>query len=345
MKNYYSNFKVRTEHFKSYKKIMVVAEIGSNHNNSIKKCKKLILEAKKAGCDAVKFQLFKAEKLVSKRLNFKGFNLLKKLELQESWLPIISKYCKKNKILFMCSPFYVEAIDLLKKNKCDILKIASPEIKNIPLLKKAVLSNLPIIISTGDTDEKIIKLALNNLKRKNFYKTAFLHCTSEYPCKLKNANLLNLIHLKKLVGPRISIGYSDHTMGIDASLIAVSFGANIIEKHITLNKKSKGPDHFFALEIKELKLMTEKIRNFEKMTGKLYKSRLKDENTVFINLFTNKNILKNKKIQKNDIICKRDYTKGVDSFETHKFIGRKITKNVDEDIKLKYSMIYNKKKN
>ena len=344
MKNY-SNFKIKKKSFISYKKIMIIAEIGSNHDNSLSKCKKLILEAKKAGCDAVKFQLFKAEKLVSKRLNYKGFSLLKKLELNESWLPIISKYCKEKKILFICSPFYLEAVNLLIKNKCDILKIASPEIKNIPLLKKVVKSKLPIIISTGDTNKKIIKNAINNLKINSYHKVAFLHCTSEYPCSLKNANLLNLINLRKMINNKISIGYSDHTAGIDSSLIAVSMGANIVEKHITLNKKSKGPDHFFALDIKELKLMVNKIRNFEKMTGNFDKIRLKDENTVFINIFSNKIILKNTRIQESDIICKRDYTEGIDSMNIKNIISKKINKTIKDDTKFKYSMFFNYKKN
>ena len=339
MKNF-SNFKTKTDNFTSYKKVMIIAEIGSNHDNSLKKCKKLILDAKKAGCDGVKFQLFKAEKLVSKKLNNKGFNLLKTLELKESWLPIISKYCRDNKILFICSPFYIEAVDLLIKNRCDIIKIASPEIKNISLIKKVIKSELPIIISTGDTNKQIIKTALGNLKINNYHKTAFLHCTSEYPCKFKNTNLLNLISLKEMVGKRISIGYSDHTVGIDASLIAVSMGANIIEKHITLNKKSKGPDHFFALDIKELKLMVNKIRDFEKMTGNFNKTRLKDENTVFINLFSNNKISKNTIIKKNDIICKRDYTNGINSINISSIIGKKINKTINNDTKLKLSMFF-----
>jgi N,N'-diacetyllegionaminate synthase len=337
MKNY-SNFRINKDSFVSYKKIMIIAEIGSNHDNDLRKCKKLILEAKKVGCDAVKFQLFKADKLVSKKLNPKGFGILKKLELKESWIPIISKICKDNKILFICSPFYTEAVNLLLENKCDILKIASPEIKNIPLIRKAVKSELPIIISTGDTNNRIIKAAINNLKKNNFHKTAFLHCTSEYPCKIENANLLNLISLKKMIDPKISIGYSDHTTIIDSSLIAVSMGANIIEKHITLNKKSKGPDHFFALDIKELRLMVDKIRNFEKMTGNIEKKRLQDENTVFINSFSIKKILKGTQIKEEDIIYKRDYSKGIGYLDIKNIIGKKIYRTIKEDTKLKITM-------
>tara|TARA_B110000008_G_C16935490_1_gene550415 strand:- start:177 stop:1190 length:1014 start_codon:yes stop_codon:yes gene_type:complete len=334
-----SKFKVKRTIYESYKKIMVIGEIGSNHDNNLKKCKKLILKAKEAGCDAVKFQLFKAEKLVSKKLNIKGYKILKKLELKESWIPILSRFCKKNKILFICSPFYHEAVDLLLKYKCDVIKIASPEIKNIPLIRKSILTNLPIIISTGDTNLNLINKAFKYFKKKNYSKIGFLQCTSQYPCEIENANLLNIKFLKKKLDPKISIGFSDHTLGIDASLIAVSMGANIIEKHITLNKKSKGPDHFFALEIKELKKMILRIRNFEKFTGEFVKKRLSGENTININLFSKKKIFKNEKLTSKNIIFKRDIMNGIPSYNINNILGRKLKFDIEEDEKIIYSLL------
>lgn len=334
-----SKFKVKKIVYKSYKKIMVIGEIGSNHDNNLKKCKKLILEAKKAGCDAVKFQLFKAEKLVSKKLNSSGYKILKKLELKESWIPILSRFCRKHKILFICSPFYVEAVDLLKKNKCDIIKIASPEIKNIPLIQKIILTNLPVIISTGDTNFSLINKAVRYLNKKNYSKVGFLQCTSQYPCEIENANLLNIKFLKKKLNSKISVGFSDHTLGTDASLIAVSMGANIIEKHITLNKKSKGPDHYFALEIKELKNMISRIRNFEKYTGEFVKKRLSDENTININLFSKKKIFKNEKLTPENIICKRDIMKGITSYNINNILDRKLKFDIESDEKIIYSLL------
>tara|TARA_Y100000768_G_C23990359_1_gene692076 strand:+ start:6852 stop:7868 length:1017 start_codon:yes stop_codon:yes gene_type:complete len=323
-----SKFQVNNIFYESFKKTLIIAEIGSNHDNQLNKCKKMILEAKKAGCDAVKFQLFKADLLVSKKYNYKGYKILKKLEMDESWIPILSKFCKKNKILFACSPFYPKAIDLLKKNKCDILKIASPEIKNINLIKKAVKSGLPLIISTGDTGKEEIERAFKNLKKKNFYKTAFLHCTSKYPCDDLSANLLGLNYIKKLVDNKISVGYSDHTIDNLASSSAVCMGANIIEKHITLNKKSKGPDHFFAIEVNELSKMVKTIRRIEKLAGSSYKSRLNSENTVYINCFSKSNLKKGHVIKLERILFKRDFVKGVQAHETKKIINKKLKRNL-----------------
>lgn len=333
-----SKFKINNTSFESYKKTLIIAEIGSNHDNNLKKCKKMILEAKKVGCDAVKFQLFKADLLVSKIHNPNGYKILKKLEMKESWIPILSKFCKKNKILFACSPFYKKAIDILKKNNCDILKIASPEIKNIDLLKKAILTNIPLIISTGDTGHLEIKRAFANLNKKNFYKTAFLHCTSKYPCDDNSVNLLNLKYIKNLVGEKISVGYSDHTEDSLASISAVTIGANIIEKHITLNKKSKGPDHFFSLNINELNQMVKTIRRVEKMSGSPFKKRLKSENTVFINCFSKNNIKKGSLLNLKKISFKRDFVKGIQAHEITKFLNKKLLKNlkINERIQIKY---------
>lgn len=334
-----SRFYIKKKKFESFKKILVIGEIGSNHDNDLKKCKKLILEAKKAGCDAVKFQLFKANQLVSKRLNYTGYKILKKIELNADWIPILSKFCKSNKILFICSPFYNEAVNLLKKNNCDVIKIASPEIKNIPLVKKIISTNLPVIISTGDSNTKIINRVVKLLNKKNYKKVSFLHCTSQYPCEIDNSNLLNILYLKKKLGSKISVGFSDHTLGIDASLMAVSMGANIIEKHITLNRKSRGPDHFFAIEIKELKIMISRIRKLSKYSGKFLKKRLPDENTININIFSKKKMLKNEKILSKNLISKRDIEKGIPSFKINKILGKKLKFDIEEDEKIKYSFL------
>jgi Sialic acid synthase len=143
-----SKFYLKKKIYQPYKKILTIAEIGCNHNNNFKICKKLIIHAKKSGFDAVKFQMFKADQLVEK--NTKGHKLLSKYELSELWVKKITDFCKKIDILFFCSPFFLDAIKILKKYKCDVIKIASPEIKNLALIKKAFKSNIPTIISTGE---------------------------------------------------------------------------------------------------------------------------------------------------------------------------------------------------
>ena len=323
-------FKVKSEVFKSYGKTLVIAEIGSNHNNNFNLLKKLVKIAKKSGCDAVKFQLFKAEKLVQKNSN--AYKILKKLELSDAWIPKIKKLCKKNNLLFACSPFDEQAIKILKKNNCDIIKIASPEIKNTYLIKKAIQTRIPVIISTGDSDKKIIDRVLNLLKLLTVKSKslAFLHCTSEYPAKISNINL-NMI--KYLSGnlKKFAVGFSDHSLGIDASVAAVSMGACIIEKHITVSRKLKGPDHFFAIEPNELHELVRKIRNSEKYFGRFTKVRLKSENTIFICAFSKKSIKKNKVIKFNDIVFKRSLKKGIEIHNIKKIFNKKSKKNYYKD--------------
>ena len=327
-------FKVKKNYYESYKKILVIAEIGSNHDNNFSKCKKLILSAKKAGCDAVKFQLFKADKLVLK--NSLQYNFLKKLELSEEWIKKISKFCKKNKILFACSPFYLDAVNLLKKYKCDIIKIASPEIKNLPLISLASRSGIPVIISTGDSSLKEILEAKRQISKSNYKKTAFLHCISEYPTKVQNLNLNNINYLNDKL-KSFSIGFSDHSMGIDASINAVSIGAAIIEKHITLNRSSKGPDHFFAIEPLELNEMIFKINNFVKSYGNYNKKRLKDENTIFISMSNSRRLMKNESIKADDIFFARTLKQGLHSRYFKDIIKKRSKKIINEGAKLSKS--------
>lgn len=323
-------FRVKNKKFFSYGNTLIIAEIGSNHNKDFNKLIRLIKAAKKSGCDAVKFQLFKAEKLVQK--TSKAYNILKKIELPDAWIPKIKKICKKYKILFACSPFDNSAVELLKKNNCDIIKIASPEIKNHLLLRKAISTNLPVIISTGDSDELIINRALKvirNFKISN-NQISLLHCTSEYPAKLENLNLNMIRYLKENL-KHIPIGFSDHSLGIESSVSAVAMGACIIEKHITLSRKLKGPDHFFAIEPNELSLMVKKIRNLEKSFGLFKKKRLKAENTIFISAFTTKKVMKNSIISTGDIIFKRSQKKGIESHELNKILNKKAKKNYNID--------------
>jgi|TARA_B110000027_G_scaffold133568_1_gene162427 sialic acid synthase SpsE len=326
-------FKVKEKKFISYKKIMVIAEIGSNHDNDFEKCRTLIEKASKIGCDAIKIQMFKADELISTK--HPAYNFLKKYELKKSWLEKISKICKKNNILFMCSPFYKDAIPLLKKSKCDILKIASPEIKNLPLIKKAINSGLPIIISTGDSDLEIIHDAIKIFKRFDKKKLAILHCTSQYPASLNNLNLNNIENLNKKF-PKISIGFSDHSSDDQAACIASSLGVNIIEKHITLNKNSKGPDHSISMNIKDFKIMVDKIRNVKIILGNKNKRRLNDENTVYINIFSKKILKKNKKIKLVDLICKRDFKNKIPSKYIDKIVDKIPKIDIEKDTPLEW---------
>jgi len=324
-----SYFKVKKNKYSSFKKILKIAEIGCNHNNNFSQCKRLINIAKKTGFDAVKFQLFKADELVPK--NTKGYKILSKYELTENWIRKISEYCKKKKKIFECSPFYKKAVDLLVKYKCDILKIGSPEIKNLPLLKYASKTKIPLIISTGDSSIKIIEDAKKKLNKKNKKNISFLHCISEYPTKIKNLNLLNINYLKnKLNGHQV--GFSDHSLGIDACVNAVSLGASIIEKHITLSKRDLGPDHFFAIEPKECFEMINKINELILSLGNNEKKRLHDENTVYIKIFSKMNLRKGEKLSFNKVRFLRTLNnKGIDCKDFNIFRNKIFKKNLMRD--------------
>jgi sialic acid synthase SpsE len=323
-------FKIKNHKFYSYEKTLIIAEIGSNHNNKFENIKKMILIAKRAGCDAVKFQLFKAKNLVP--VNSRAYHILKKIELPDNWIPKIKRFCNQKKILFACSPFDFNAIRLLKKNKCDILKIASPEIKNLELIAHASKVGIPVIISTGDSNMEIISRAIrvvkfSKLKDNNI---ALLHCTSEYPAKIKNVNLRMINSLSKKY-KNIPIGFSDHSLGIDCAIASVAMGACIVEKHITISRKMSGPDHFFAIEPKELGDMVYKIRNLEKSFGKTEKVRLPSENTIYICAFAKKKINKNSIILKRDITFKRSRIKGIEFYNLKKVLKKKAKKNFRKD--------------
>lgn len=328
-------FKVKNKKFYSYNKILLIAEIGSNHNNNFETCKRLIRVAKKAGFDAVKFQLFKASELVPKKTS--GFKVLKKYEISEDWIKKIRNYCNKNKILFACSPFNNKAVEILVKNKCDIIKIASPEIKNLSLLTKVVKTNIPLIISTGDSSLKEINLAKKILKIKDRHKNAFLHCVSEYPTQTKNLNLNSIKFLKEKL-KIYEIGFSDHSMGISASMNAVSLGASIIEKHITLSRDSSGPDHFFAIEPKECEQMVKRIKELIISLGEKNKKRLKDENTVYIKVFSSKNLIKGERINNNNTKFLRSLNNvGVDCKDFKKILGKKTKKFIKKESEIKFN--------
>ena len=330
MKSDKQYFKIKNNKYCSFRKTLIIAEIGSNHNNKFENIKRMISIAKEAGCDAVKFQLFKAQNLVP--VNSNAFNVLKKIELPDSWVPKIKRFCDKKKILFACSPFDINAVKLLKKNKCDILKIASPEIKNLELIAHAAKTGIPTIISTGDSNVKIINHALNALKFTKLKRNriALLHCTSEYPAKIKNINLRMISFLLKKY-KNVPIGFSDHSLGIDFTIASVAMGACIIEKHITISRKMVGPDHFFAIEPKELQELVYKIRNLEKSFGKTKKVRLPSENTIYICAFAKNKINKNSIILKKDVIFKRSRIKGIEFYNLSKIIKKKAKKNFRKD--------------
>ncbi len=286
------------------KKTFIIAEIGNNHEGSFNVACKLIKEAKKAGVDAVKFQTFKTEYFVNIS-DKERFNKLKKFELSYEDFEKLSILSKKNGLKFISTPLDIpSAIFLNKIVNC--FKIASGDNNYYNLVRTVLDFNKPTFISTGLLDFKQIKNLLNFIIKIKFNlsKLSFLHCVSDYPVKFKEANLLSVKFLSKRLP--LTIGYSDHTIGKEASLIAVSLGAKIIEKHFTLsNNFSKFRDHKISLNPTDMSQLVTSIRKTELMLGKeekkIQKSELKNLNLIRRSIYSAGNLDKNSIIKENMI--------------------------------------------
>ena len=255
----------------------IIAEAGVNHNGDINIAKKLVDEAVFAGVDAIKFQTFKTEKLVTgyadmaeyQRDNLgkvdSQFNMLKKLELSYEEFIELQAYCKDKEIMFLSTPFDFESADFLESIGMKAFKISSGDLTNIPFLEHIAKFNKPIILSSGMATLSEIEEAINAIYSLGNKEVAVLHCTSNYPAKLQSVNLNAMNTIKNAF--KIVSGYSDHTEGITIPIAAVAMGGDIIEKHFTLDKNMEGPDHKASLNPLELKDMIVAIRAVEMALG------------------------------------------------------------------------------
>jgi len=290
-------------------KVLVIAEIGVNHNGSLTLAKELVDQAKECGADVAKFQTFNAERLVTEtaskaqyqieNTNSGGsqFEMLKSLELREQEFEDLFNYCSSKKIEFLSTPFDKEDLIFLNNLGMKRIKIPSGEITNPFLLEEAGKSRKEVILSTGMANLKEIREALNLLIKNGCSKqeVTILHCNTEYPTPLEDVNLNAMNTIRDEF--KVKVGYSDHTSGIEVPIAAVSMGASIIEKHFTLDKKMDGPDHLASLNPQEFSLMAKGIRSIETALGSREKNPSKSEK---------KNIL----IARRSIVAFRDITKG-----------------------------------
>ena len=262
-------------------KVLIIAEAGVNHNGDLEIAKALIRAAKNAGADIVKFQTAKLESLVSKFAQMAEYQkkntgkeesqkeMLSKLMLSFDSFGELSEYCKEVGIQFLSTPFDIESIHFLK-NLVTIWKVPSGEITNYPYLVEIAKTRMPVILSTGMSELFEIDEALQVLKENGCSEITLLHCNTQYPTPYEDVNLLAMNTLKNRYC--VSVGYSDHTNGIAVPIAAVALGAEVIEKHFTLDKTMSGPDHKASLEPQELKIMVESIRNIEKALGNTVKT-------------------------------------------------------------------------
>ncbi len=326
-------------------KVIIIAEAGVNHNGDLGNAKKLILAAANAGADYVKFQTFKAEKLVSKnaqkadyqKANLKEdsdtqFEMLKKLEMSEEWHYDLINYANECGIKFLSTGFDEESIDFLDSLKIDLFKIPSGEITNKPYLEHIAKKGKPVVISTGMSNLQEIKDAIDVFEKNQISKNdiTILHCNTEYPTPMQDVNLLAMNTIQKIL--EVNVGYSDHTLGIEVPIAAVALGAIIIEKHFTLDRNMVGPDHLASLVPEELKQMITSIRNIEKaISGSGIKqpsdSEKKNLAVVRKSLHYKDDLIKGAIIEKQDLITLRPGN-GISPMNYEEIIGKTLSRNV-----------------
>jgi len=286
---------------------LIIAEAGVNHNGDIKKAKRMIDIAKEAGADAIKFQTFKAEKMITKNApkakyqirntekDSSQYEMLKKLELSKEEFKELYDYAKRKEILFLSTPFDFESVDFLESLGVSAFKISSADLTNLPLLEHVAKKRKPMIISTGMATFDEISEAIDAIKSTGNEEIVLLHCTTDYPAKFESLNLKVIPALEKTF--KLHVGFSDHSPGIYAPLMAIAMGAILIEKHFTLDKNLDGPDHKASLNPDELKKLVKAVRLGEKALGDGIKKPLPEEE-------------ENKKIARKSIVANMDIPKG-----------------------------------
>lgn len=345
---------------------LIIAEAGVNHNGDEKKAIQLVQAAHSAGADIVKFQTFKASSIatkLAKKAKYQQNNssvvesqldMLKKLELNQDSFLKIYEYCNSLGIEFMSTAFDSESLNfLVDELKLTKLKIPSGELTNAPFILEMAKTNSELILSTGMANTEEIEDALgviaygltNSIEHpskeaftKAYHslrgqellskKVSLLHCTSEYPAQLNSLNLNAIPLLKRIF--KLPVGYSDHSTGILVPIAATVSGATIIEKHFTLNKQMKGPDHKASLEPEELKSMVLSIRNVEKIMGKSIKipqqGELINRNAARKSIVANGEIKLNQIFTESNIAIKRPGS-GMSPYSFWELIGEKASQS------------------
>jgi len=329
------------------KRTLIIAEAGVNHNGDIAKAKALIDKGAEAGVDYVKFQTFKAEKLVTKQAqrasyqdkntqnNDSQYEMLKKLELSQTLHQELMDYCNQKGVKFLSTGFDSESLVFLAQLGITIAKVPSGEITNLPYLRQVASLFPEVILSTGmatiDEIKDAVKVLIDNGVSKD--KITILHCNTEYPTPIEDVNLKAMLHIQRELG--LPIGYSDHTLGIEVPIAAVALGATVIEKHFTLDKTLPGPDHKASLEPNELKAMVSAIRNIEKAIGgsglkEVSKSEEKNKPIARKSIVASTDIKKGNIFTPENLTVKRPGT-GISPMQWDEVIGKEAKRDFQED--------------
>ncbi len=332
-------------------KSFVIAEIGHNHQGSIKLAKKMILKAKECGVDAVKFQKRENKKLFTKELynqNYENRNSYGKtygshreaLELGKSEYKEIIKYSKSLGLISFATPFDTDSLVFLDEIGMSVYKIASADLTNTPFLAEVAKRKKPIFLSTGGGTIKDIKRAVNTIEKYNS-KIIILHCTAAYPVEPHEMNLNVISKLKKYF-PKYIIGLSDHENGIDAASIAYMLGARVFEKHFTLNRSFKGSDNSFSLEPNGMSKLVRNLNRIPLMLGDGIKKIYESEKSALQKMA--KSIVAAKDIKKNHIIKYSDLSfkspgGGIEPYNYKKILNKKLKKNIKKDELITYKIV------
>ena len=327
-------------------KTLIIAEAGVNHNGDINLAKQLVDAAAEAGADLVKFQTFNANRLVTRNAKKADYQnqttdgqesqceMLRQLELSTEMHDELISYCAIRDIGFFSTGFDIESIDLLMSLGQDCIKIPSGEITNLPYLRHIGGLGKAVIFSTGMATLGEIEAAIEVLEQAGTLrsKITVLHCTTEYPTPMAEVNLSAMQNIHSAFG--VSVGYSDHTSGIEVAIAAVALGALVIEKHFTLDRNLPGPDHKASLEPKELKAMVAAIRNIEVALGdglkRITPSETKNKPIVRKSLVAMQDIIKGEVFTEKNLTTKRPGT-GIPPMRWDEVIGRKAHRNFSED--------------
>jgi len=332
---------------------LIIAEAGVNHEGDVDKGKRLIDAARQAGADAIKFQSFQADKLVteacelapyqrqSSRAYKSQYAMLKDFELSRADVTDLYRYAAKNDILFLSTPFDYESLALLNELNIPAFKIGSGEITNLPFLARVARQGKPVILSTGAATLGEIEEAVGAIRTGGTDNLVLLHCVSSYPAKTHELNLRVIKTLEQAF--RVPVGFSDHSRGINMAVAAVALGARVLEKHITLDTRYPGPDHKASLEPEEFEELVLAIRDVEGALGDGIKKPTPDEEEI--KSVVRKSVVARVDIAANTILTedmlelKRPNT-GIQPKYLRSIIGKKVSCNVEKDQAITWDMVW-----
>lgn len=344
------NNEIENEEVEINQPIFIIAEAGVNHNGSLDLAKKLVDAAKESGADAIKFQTFKTENLVTKdaeKAEYQNkttreksqYEMIKKLELTDDNFRELAKYSEKKGIIFLSTPFDVESVDLLDEIGVPLFKLGSGEITNFPLLEYVASKGRPVILSTGMATMDEIEEAVNLLHDKVKALT-LMHCVTSYPAEIRDTNLKVIETLRSTF--KLPVGFSDHTPGIEMPMAAAALGSCVIEKHFTLDKNLEGPDHKASLEPAEFKKMVRGIRSVESGMGngikKLTDKEKEIKRVARKSIVANVNIPQETVITKDMLAVKRPGT-GIEPKYIESLIGKKTTSKIKKDEVIRWNLL------